>query len=611
MLRPIQRDSTYTALRRRVLSQSVVSSDVREDIGAQGIDAVTFEVLQNALDSIVDEMALTVMRTAYSGVVKDALDYSTALCDRNGDMIAQGLTIVAHLGSFPNAVQSVRARYVDRMFPGDVFILNDPYGSGGRHLPDVFIIKPVFVNEKLEAFSCVIAHHTDVGGIVPGSNSIFSTEIFQEGLTIPALKLYERGVVNEAILAIIEKNVRVPVKVLGDLRAEITAAIVGERAYLGLAKKYGAVPIRDFSDQLLNLTEQLARDEIRGIQNGTYRCTCHIDGDSALPEPVTIQVAVTIQDDHMVVDFEGSSPQVKAGINLPLAVTASSARGAIRTVLGPSIPNSAGFFRAIDVRAPAGSIVNSLSPAPCGAGGITDFRVTDVVLGALALAAPERVPADGEGGNTNFSIGGYNSRFEPFVYVDVFAGARGGGPWGDGLEGVPHPNSNTANTPIEMIEVELPIRVEEYAIVPDTGGPGKHRGGLAQTRQIRLLADDAVLQLRSDKRRFPPFGLQGGKQGTPSANILNPGKGEEHLPPLASVRMKRGDVLKHVMAGGGGWGEPLERDPELVRLDVWNEKLSVEYAEREYGVVVDPIRFVVDVDATTRVRKALRATLEQ
>jgi N-methylhydantoinase B len=571
------------------------------------IDPITFEVLQNGLDSIVDEMALTVMRTAYSGVVKDALDYSTALCDRHGDMIAQGLTIVTHLGSFPSAVESIRRRFANRTFPGDIFILNDPYGSGGRHLPDVFIIKPVFVDENLEAFSCVIAHHTDVGGIVPGSNSIFSTEIFQEGLSIPTLKLYERGVLNEAIMAIIEKNVRVPVKVLGDLRAEITAAMVGERAYLALANKYGAPVLHDFTDELLNLTERLARDEIRVLPNGIYRCICHIDGEDALSEPVVIKVAVTIEEDHLTLDFDGSSPQVKAGINLPLAVTTSSARGAVRMVLGPSIPNSAGFFRAIDVRAPAASIVNSQSPAPCGAGGITDFRVTDVVLGALAMAVPDRVPADGEGGNTNFSIGGYNSQLEPFVYVDVFAGARGGGPWGDGMEGVPHPNSNTANTPIEMIEVELPMRVEEYGIVQDTGGPGKYRGGLAQTRQIRLLADDAVLQLRSDKRRFLPFGLNGGHEGTASTNTLNPGQGERQLPPLASIHMKRNDVLRHVMAGGGGWGEPLERDPELVRLDVWNEKLSFEYARREYGVVIDPHLFTVDLPATRQLRTELGA----
>jgi N-methylhydantoinase B len=572
----------------------------------RSIDPITLEILQNGLGSIVDEMALTVMRTAYSGVVKDALDYSTALCDRYGDMIAQGSTIVAHLGSFPSAVESILTKYAGRIFSGDIFILNDPYGSGGRHLPDVFVIKPVFIDDELEGFSCVVAHHTDVGGLVPGSNSIFSKEIFQEGLSIPTLKLYERGVPNAAILAIIEKNVRVPVLVLGDLRAEITAAIIGERAYLGLANKYGANTLRDYTDELLNLSEQMAREEIRGLPNGTYRCTCHIDGDNALAEPVVITVALTIEEDRIVVDFEGSSPQVNAGINLPLAVTASSARGAIRMVLGPTIPNSAGFFRAIEVRGPEASVVNARSPAACGAGGITDFRVTDAVLGALAKAVPERVPADGEGGNTNFSIGGYNSRFEPFVYVDVFAGARGGGPWGDGVEGIPHPNSNTANTPIEMIEVDLPLQIVEYAMVPDTGGPGKYRGGLAQSRQVRLLADDAVIQVRSDKRRFLPFGLAGGQPGTPSMNIMNPGSHQQILPPLAGVTMKQGDVLRHVMAGGGGWGNPLERDPEQVRFDVWNEKISIPYAEREYGVVIDPKGLVVDVQATQLLRSRLR-----
>ncbi|HLZ09582.1 MAG TPA: hydantoinase B/oxoprolinase family protein, partial [Chloroflexota bacterium] len=360
----------------------------------RNVDPITFEVIQNSLGSIVDEMALTVMRTAYSGIVKDALDYSTAFCDRNGEMIAQGLTIVVHLGSFPSAVHHILSQYAGRIFDGDVFILNDPYGSGGIHLPDIYVIAPVFVDGEVEGFSCALAHHTDVGGIVPGSNSTAATEIYQEGLRIPTLKLYERGDPNEAIFAIVEKNVRVPVKVLGDLRAELAAVAIGDRAYRQLAKRYGALTLREYTDELLDVSERLAREEIRGLPDGTYHFASQIDGDSIDTGPVRFQVDVTISDDRVVVDFAGSSPQVRAGINSPLPFSKSAVYGSLRLIMDPSIPNSAGYFRAIEIRAPEGSVVNPRLPAACGARGITGFRIMDTVLGALAQAVPDRVPAD-------------------------------------------------------------------------------------------------------------------------------------------------------------------------------------------------------------------------
>jgi N-methylhydantoinase B len=571
------------------------------------IDPITLEVVQNALGSIVDEMALTIMRTAYSGVVRDALDYSTALCDRKGEMIAQGLTIVSHLGSFPSAVRSILSKYEGRLYQEDTFIMNDPYGSGGIHLPDIYVIKPIFVDGELEAFSCVVAHHTDVGGIVPGGNATHSTEIYQEGINIPTLKLYERGEPNEAIFEILAKNVRVPVKVLGDLRAEITGTVIGERGYIQLSRRYGARVLRDYSDELLDMSERLTREDIKNLPNGEYEHTSYVEGDDMLSEPVVIHVKVIIRDDSIHLDFTGSSPMVKAGINCPLVFTRSVAVGAVRAILDPSIPNAAGYFRAITLFAPEGSVVNSVLPAPCGARGITGFRIVDCVLGALANAVPERVPADGEGGNTLISIGGYTSGLEPFVSVEIVAGSRGGAPWGDGNEGVPHPMANMANTPVEMIEVELPIHVEEYAIVRDTGGAGLHRGAMALARQVRILSDDAALEIRSDKRRHLPFGLQGGKRGTPSLNVLNPGSHDEAiLPTLASARLKRGDVVRHVTAGGGGWGDALLRDPELVRRDVVNERLTPAHAESEYGVKIDPDTLGVDHGATEALRKSMR-----
>ena len=572
------------------------------------IDPITFEVVRNALDSLVDEMALTIMRTAHSGIVKDAMDYSTAFCDRNGQVLAQGLTITLHLGSFPDVFESVMSKFRGSIEPGDIFILNDPYGSGGIHLPDIYIIKPVFVDGTIEGFSGAVAHHTDVGGLVPGSNSTDSTEIYQEGLRIPTLKLYDRGMPNRTMFEIIEKNVRLPKQVLGDMRAQIAAVNIGEREYLELVDRYGPITLRQYTDALLDYTEQLAREDILALPDGSYQFTDYIDADNIEDGPVVINAELTVQGDRIIVDLEGSSQQVRAGINSPLPFSKAGVFGAIRLVLDPGIPNSVGLNRLVEVRAPEGSVVNPVLPAACGARGITGFRVMDAVTGALAQAAPDRVPADGDGGNSMVTIGGYDEALRPFAYVDLTAGARGGRPNGDGPEGVPHPGANISNTSVEIAEVELPILVEEYGIKQDTGGPGKYRGALSQVRSVRSLAEEATLQLRSDKRRFPPYGLQGGKPGNPSWNILTSGGQETVLPTMGARRIAKDDVISHIIAGGGGWGDPLERDPTLVRQDVWNEKLSVDYVRREYGVVIDPESLQVDYEATSRLRKEFKTS---
>ena len=571
------------------------------------IDPITFEVVRNALDSLVDEMALTIMRTAHSGIVKDAMDYSTAFCDRNGQVLAQGLTITLHLGSFPDVFESVMTKYRDSIEPGDIFIVNDPYGSGGIHLPDIYIIKPVFVDGAIEGFSGAVAHHTDVGGLVPGSNSTDSTEIFQEGLRIPTLKLYEGGVPNRTMFEIIEKNVRLPRQVLGDMTAQIAAVNIGEREYLALVDRYGAITLRQYTDALLDYTEQLAREDILALPDGSYQFTDYIDADNIEDGPVVITAELSVQGDRILVDLAGSSSQVGAGINSPLPFSKAGVFGAIRLVLDPNIPNSVGLNRLIEVKAPQGTVVNPVLPAACGARGITGFRVMDAVTGALAQAAPDRVPADGDGGNSMVTIGGYDESLRPFAYVDLTAGARGGRPNGDGPEGVPHPGANISNTSVEIAEVELPIRVEEYGIKHDTGGPGKYRGALSQVRSVRCLAEEATLQLRSDKRRFPPYGLHGGKPGDPSWNILMSEDQETVLPTMGARKVVKDDVVSHIIAGGGGWGDPLERDPVLVQQDVWDEKLSIAYVRREYGVVIDPESLQIDHEATSALRHELRA----
>ncbi len=567
------------------------------------IEPVTFEVIRNSLDTIADQMALTVLRTAYSGIVKDAMDFSTGFADRNGETVAMGLTIALHLGSFPSAVRSILRKFDERIYPGDIYILNDPYTSGGTHLPDVYIIKPVFAEDELQGFSCTVAHQADIGGIVPGSNSTNSHEIYQEGLRIPTTKLYERGVPNETMFELLATNVRVPNKVLGDVRAEIASATLGERQFLEVVGRYGAAEVRRYMDALLEYSELRVRQEIEDIPDGVYEFTHFIDGDNIETGDVVINLKMVIDGDGIEVDFTGSSPQVKAGINSPFPFTQSSVWGGIRQIMDPEIPNSSGSHHPIRVTSPEATVVNPVLPAPCGARGIVGYRIMETVWGALSKAVPDRVPADGEGGNTIISIGGYDSEHSPFAFVDLFAGSRGGRPNGDGPTGTPHPGGNSANTPIEIAEVETPVRIERYGILPDSAGPGKYRGAPAIVRDVRLLEDEAVLQVRSDKRRNRAFGLHGGKPGSSSWNIINLNRNNEQVvTPMGVGRMKRGDVIHHVMASGGGWGDPLDRDPELVLQDVRNGIYTVGYVRREFGVVIDPATLEVDQAATTSLR---------
>ena len=571
------------------------------------IEPIKFEVIRNALDTLVDEMALTILRTAYSGIVKDAMDFSTGFADRTGETVAMGLTIAFHVGSFPSAVRSILRKFEGRIYPGDIYIMNDPYTSGGIHLPDVFVIKPVFAEDELQGFSCTVAHQTDIGGIVPGSNSTDSHEIYQEGLRIPTTKLYERGVANETMFDLLAINVRLPDKVLGDIRAEIAAANMGERQFLDLVERYGASTVRRYMDAVLEYSEQRVRQEISGLPDGTYEFTHYIDGDNIESGDVTIKLKMVIDGDGISVDFTGSSPQVKAGINSPFPFTQSSVWGGLRQIMDPDIPNSSGSHHPIVVTAPEGTIVNPVLPGACGARGIVGYRIMECVWGALSQAVPGKVPADGEGGNTIVSIGGYDSERKPFAFVDLFAGSRGGRPIGDGPLGTPHAGGNSANTPIEIAEVETPVRIEEYGILPDSAGPGKYRGAPSIVRDVRLLEDEAVLQLRSDKRRNLAFGLHGGKSGSPSWNIVNPGQDDEHtITPMGVGKMKRGDIIHHIMASGGGWGDPLERDPELVKQDVRNGIYTIEFVRREFCVVIDPEALRVDDEATKRLRDHIK-----
>jgi N-methylhydantoinase B len=565
------------------------------------LDPITLAVVKSALDAIVDEMAYTVIRTARSEIIKDVMDYSAALCDARGRMIAQAKTIAQHLGAVPDAMQSVLEQFAGDLEPGDVVIMNDPY-EGGMHLPDVFMFMPVFEAGALEAFAVVIGHQTDMGGRVPGSNASDSTEIYQEGLRIPPVKFYERGVRSRTVARIIEKNVRVPDRVLGDLGAQYAACKVGEREYLKLLRRHRPAITRAYQDALLDYAERLTRAEIRRWPKGRFTFTDHLDDDGFSDTPIPLTVTITVHDDHLTCDYTGSSPQVKAALNSTLSFTKSCTYLSVRSVLRADVPNNAGVFRAIDVVAPEGTILNPRLPGACAARALTGYRLLDVMLGALAQVVPDRVPAAGEGGNTVLSMGGLTPARKPFVIVDMICGAWGGRPDKDGVDAITNPSQNMSNTPVEVLEAQHPIRIDEYALIPDSGGPGRHRGGLGLRRQYTLLNPEATLQLRSDRMKFLPYGLEGGRPAQPTRNVLTQDGVTREMPGKFAVVLHAGDTIRHDQPGGGGFGDPFARDPEAVAADVRNDKVTVEHARREYGVVIDPETLNVDTDATRAAR---------
>ena len=549
-------------------------------------EAFTLELLKNGLVTVADEMAVTVARTARSFVIKEALDYSTALFDERGELIAQGTCLPLHLGSMPSAVAAVRNRYGNDLRPGDIYARNDPY-EGGSHLPDIICVQPVFLEGDLAGFSSTLAHQTDIGGRVPGGNASDSTEIYQEGLRIPPLPLYREGKPNETLFEVLSRNVRVPDKVLGDVRSQVAACRAGERELTHLITRLGGIrTFRPTVRELLAYTERFTRAEIAKLPDGEYEFADYLDGDGIEPGVIKFQVTVAVKGDHMTVDFTGTSPQVRGAINSVYSFTASAVWACVRSILDRNIPNNAGFFAPIEVIAPEGTIVNPLPPAPVAARGLTGFRIADTVFGALAQIAPDLVPACGASSpDAGISFGGYDPTGKPFVFLEFLVGSWGGGPDRDGMDACTGMIINYSNTPAELLETEQPLRVERYSFVPDSGGAGRFRGGLALDRHIRVLAEEAIVQIRSDRRDVPPYGLEGGETGASSFVEIDRADGKtESQPAKFLTTVRKGDLLKVRLAGGGGYGPPEERPREAIVSDLLDGKITPEHAAAMYGV---------------------------
>jgi N-methylhydantoinase B/oxoprolinase/acetone carboxylase alpha subunit len=571
-------------------------------------DPVTLQVVANALQSIADEMATTIVRTAHSTVVRDGMDFSSALCDAHGETVAQAVSVPFHLGSIPTAMASLIGHYGDRLRRGDVFIMNDPF-DGGMHLQDIFVVKPVHLGDMLIGWAVTTAHHGDVGGRLPGSSACDNTEIFQEGLRMPWVRFYAEGEPVEEVHALIEANMRIPRMTFGDLGAQVAACSVAERALMALASRYGRDELARLMADLIDYTERLVRQEILTWPDGTATFTDYLGSDGIEACDVPITATVTIEGDEVTADLTESARMVRGSLNSTRSFVMACVYHVVRSALTLEVPNTAGAFRPVRVLTKPGTVAEVVMPGASSMRGVTGFRVVDALNGALAQLIPDRVPAAGEGGNTLaiFAADRPGGGDDRYVFYELIVGTWGGTPTWDGNDGLTNPASLAANIPVEVAESEFPIVVERYGLVPDTGGAGEYRGGLAIERVWRCLTPGTSLIVRSDRADRPPYGLAGGGTGAPSSNVLiRPDGTEETLPAMFSTTIEAGEVYVHRTAGGGGWGDPYERDPDAVAADVANEKVSVDGARERYGVVLRPDG-TTDAGATAALRERRHA----
>jgi len=577
---------------------------------ARALDPITLEVVRNRLDAIAQEMQDALVRSGYSNIIKEGHDCSAALFDRHGEVVAQATALPAQLGCLPSAVRRVLAQFdPDSMSDGDVFILNDPY-DGGTHLPDIALISPVLHESRVVALTASMAHHQDIGGKTPGSLPTDSTDIFQEGLRIPLVKLYDAGKPDPVVHAFIERNVRIPDIVLGDLGAQLAGLNVGKARLGVLLRQHGASALSAYMSELLDRAETLTRRAIGRIRPGSYTFEDYLDSDGIDPDKlVRIRATVTVRGSGLHIDFSGSDQQVKGPINADKAAVMSAVYFVAKAIGDPTAPDNGGCYRPIHVNLPEGSVVNPRPPAPVNGRTITMKRIADTILGALVPAMPERIPAAPSGLVRVLVFGGNDpASGRTFVCTDFSTGGTGGQPGRDGVDSLETDIANTMNMPAESLELHYPLRVHRNALVPDSGGAGRQRGGLGVEREIELLRGEATVTLREDRHRTKAWGLYGGEPPPfAHAEVRHADGRRTAIPSKGVFRLSAGDRIHCWATGGAGYGDPLERDPSLVLQDVIDGKISVAAAEERYGVAgVDPRRRRHDEAATTRRREALR-----
>lgn len=571
-------------------------------------DPITFAVVYNKLLTINREMGITMINTSISPIFAEVHDFSCAICDWNNRIVAQVDGVPSHTASAMEAVKAVSREFGEDIHPGDVFVMNDPY-MGGTHLPDVTIMKPIFYNEKLQFIAINRAHHGDVGGMEPGSYCPRATELFHEGIRIPPLRIYKNEKPIEDVVTMIKINTRMPEALWVDMKAQVASCRVGEKRIIELINKYGVDKVRETIEDIHRYAEERMRKEIEKLRDGVYVGEAYLDSDGFSEEPIKIKVTITIEGDEASVDFTGSGEQVTGFVNSPFANTATCVYVAfLTTVTTADIPHNEGVYRPIKIYAPEGLVVNPVFPAPVASCTLdTACAILEACWQALSNVLPDRVPGGWNrwNGPTITGVDPRNGQFYVMFGFNGFGGAGGASGVdgrhyiGDGIDlgGLIAPN-------IETNEVDYPHLTEFNEFTTDSCGPGKYRGGCGAKYRIKMYDDDPTLVMFGDGKYYPPYGLFGGKPGSCNLAFINEGlEGQRELKAKEALPLKKGDTFTSYPSGGGGWGDPRERTPELVRLDARDGIISINSAYYDYGVVLEGDDLKINWEKTNKLRE--------
>jgi N-methylhydantoinase B len=571
---------------------------------AEDFNIITMQLINNFLSSAVDEMMQVVVRTSLSPITREVFDFQCGYCRSNGEMLLEGEGTYIHSLIYQTLIENWLRDNPDDTFPGDVMITNDPY-SDASHLPDMYIFRPIFVDDVLVAWSVGGGHQRDVGGMTPGSCPTNATDIQQEGLRLPPLKLYERGVANKTLFTIIRAASRTPDIVLADISAYVGACIVGQARFEELMQSYGRDTLEMYVDGLLNYTERLARAQIEAMPDGVYHFEDFLDDDGVDPHHrVGIRLALTVTGDSLIYDFAGTHAQVKSSMNSPVGSTRSAVVTAVRSMMGNDVPRNGGAWRPVTLKVPHGSILNPKSPGPVASRGGTAQRLSDVLLGCQSQICPERMLACSSGVDTLLNLSGVDSNGDRFILTESCWGGWGGRRDRDGINFMTPPSHNNSNTPIEVNEQMYPqVLYTQYGFAADTEGAGEFRGAAAVVREWEYHgAEDGILQLRVDRRFSGPYGIDGGGSGAPLQALINPGRSDEVDTGKVTTALHSGDAVRIQAAGAGGWGKAVKRPPQKVLEDVRSELISVERAREVYQVQIDAATLELDETATAQLR---------
>jgi N-methylhydantoinase B len=545
-------------------------------------DPITMQVIRFGMEQIADEMGYTLVRTARSPIIKEIMDITCAIFNDEGDTIAQAHHAPMLLTGFELTIKTLASHFEPKdLHPGDVIISNDPY-MGGQHIMDVQTFSPVHYGKNLVGFVGTIAHQSDMGGMVPGGVAGGMTEIYQEGLRIPMIKLYKRYKENDDVFAIIRNNIRVPDNTIGDIKAQVASNYVGIKKIQQIYKKYGVDVVHKCLRRLLNYSETRMREGLRNLPDGTYTGKATIDNDGVTDDLIPVQVNIHIKDDKAKVDFKGTSKQVKGNINCPIATTHAAVFYTMIAVADPHVPPNSGCYRPVEIDAEEGLIVNPRLPSAVAARTNCSQKIVEAMLQALSKAAPEKSMAGSHGQISTCGFSGFY-KGERWVYTDIQGGGAGALPTIDGKDGQDSHLARFMNTPIEAIELEYPVRIERFELIQDSGGPGKFRGAMGLRRDIMFLVDDVSWARYGDTQEKPPFGLFGGKEGAKGIFYLVDDKGERRAKAKGVSFLNKWDIVSLRLPGGGGYGNPKKRDKKSVERDLRDEKISKRSARRDYG----------------------------